>query len=223
MVTRRLASYAGSIDTPPKAAARRGRPPSLTEEQIAEAAIELSNQVGFEALTMRGLATELGVPVMTIYNYVANKNALFDLISDYLLRPIPIPPPDSGSWDERMRALQRSTRSAVGRHIGLRFGTGVGQSTEAARLAEGAMAILADGGFTPEQADLAFAVVFTFMLGQIELDALMNTGGSAGDSIIPSAERDATFEFAFDVMLEGLTRRFASERGPAPTLTGELS
>ena len=200
------APYAGSIDTPPKAAARRGRPPSLTEEQIAEAAIELSNQVGFEALTMRGLATELGVPVMTIYNYVPNKNALFDLISDHLLRPIPIPSADSGSWDERMRALQRSTRAVVGRHIGLRFGTGVGQSAEAARLAEGAMAILSDGGFTPEQADLAFAVVFTFMLGQIELDALMNTG----DSIIPSAGRDATFEFALDVMLEGLTRRFSS-------------
>jgi AcrR family transcriptional regulator len=192
---------------PPKAAARRGRPPSLTEEQIAEAAIELSNQVGFEALTMRGLASELGVPVMTIYNYIPNKHALFDLISDHLLRPIPIPPADSGSWDERMRSLQRSTRAAVGRHIGLRFGTGVGQSAEAARLAEGAMAILADGGFPPEQADLAFAVVFTFMLGQIELDALMNTGADDGESIIPSAERDVAFEFGFDVMIEGLTRR----------------
>ena len=179
----------------------------MTEGQIAEAAIELSNRVGFEALTMRGLAAELGVPVMTIYNYVPNKSALFDLISDYLLRPIPIPPADSGTWDQRMRALQRSTRSAVGRHIGLRFGTGVGQSTEAARLADGAMAILTEGGFTPEQAELAFAVVFTFMLGQIELDALMNTSGTDGESIIPSAERDATFEFAFDVMLEGLSRR----------------
>ena len=158
---------------------------------------------------MRGLAAELGVPVMTIYNYVPNKSALFDLISDHLLGPIPIPPPEAGSWDERMRALQRASRSAVSRHIGLRFGTGVGQSSEAARLAEGTMAILADGGFTPEQADLAFAVLFTFMLGQIELDALMNTtSGAGGDSIIPSAERDATFELAFDVMLDGLARRF---------------
>ena len=106
-----------------------------------------------------------------------------------------------------MRALQRSTRAAVGRHIGLRFGTGVGQSAEAARLADGAMQILRDAGFTPEQADLAFAVVFTFMLGQIELDALMNTGDPDDESIIPSAERDATFELAFDVMLEGLTRK----------------
>jgi AcrR family transcriptional regulator len=181
----------------------------LTEEQIAEAAIALSNRVGFESLTMRGLASELGVPVMTIYNYVPNKSALFDLISDHLLRPIAIPHAAAGSWDERMRALQRSTRSAVGRHIGLRFGTGVGQSAEAARLADGAMSILADGGFTPEQAELAFAVLFTFMLGQIELDALMNTSaGPDAESVIPSAERDSAFEFAFDVMLEGLTRRF---------------
>jgi AcrR family transcriptional regulator len=200
-------------------APRRGRPPSLTEDQIAEAAIELSNRVGFEALTMRGLATELGVPVMTIYNYVPNKSALFDLISDHLLRPIPIPTPDTGSWDERMRALQRSTRSAVGRHIGLRFGTGIGHSGEAARLAEGAMAILVDGGFTAEQADLAFAVLFTFMLGQIELDALMNTPAEPdGSSFASLAERDATFEFAFDVLLEGLARRF-DRPGPGPQMS----
>jgi TetR/AcrR family transcriptional regulator, tetracycline repressor protein len=204
-------AYAGQIVTAHDAAPspRRGRPPSLSEDQIAEAAIRLSNRVGFEALAMRGLATELGVPVMTIYNYVPNKSALFDLISDHLLRPIPIPASDSGPWEERMRALQRSTRTAVGRHIGLRFGTGVGQSAEAARLAEGAMSILIDGGFTPEQADLAFAVLFTFMLGQIELDAIMNTSsGPDSETIIPSAERDETFEFAFDVMLEGLTQRF---------------
>ena len=187
--------------------ARRGRPPSLSEDQIAEAAIAVSNRVGFDGLTMRGLATELGVPVMTIYNYVPNKNALFDLISDHLLRPISIPPPEAGSWEERMRDLQRATRAAVGRHIGLRFGSGVGQSAEAARLAEGAMAILTDAGFDPEQADLAFATLFTFMLGQIELDAIMNSADAEEDTIAPSVQRDEIFEFAFDVMLEGLARR----------------
>jgi AcrR family transcriptional regulator len=189
--------------TPP----RRGRPPSLSEGQIAEAAIALSNRVGFDSLTMRGLATELGVPVMTIYNYVPNKNALFDLISDHLLRPISIPPPEVGSWEARMRDLQRATRAAVGRHIGLRFGSGVGQSAEAARLAEGAMAILTESGFDPEQADLAFATLFTFMLGQIELDAIMNSADAEEDTIAPSVQRDEIFEFAFDVMLEGLARR----------------
>jgi TetR/AcrR family tetracycline transcriptional repressor len=193
--------------TSPTSTPRRGRPPSLSEEQIAEAAIELSNRVGFEGLTMRGLAAELGVPVMTIYNYVPNKNALFDLISDHLLRPIPIPPPEAGSWEERMRHLQRATRAAVGRHIGLRFGTGVGRSAEAARLAEGAMSILADGGFDPAQADLAFATLFTFMLGQIELDAILNRAGGDEESIAPSVQRDEIFELAFDVMLDGLSRR----------------
>ena len=193
--------------TSPTSAPRRGRPPSLSEEQIAEAAIELSNRVGFDSLTMRGLAAELGVPVMTIYNYVPNKNALFDLITDHLLRPIPIPPPEAGSWEERMRDLQRATRAAVGRHIGLRFATGVGQSAEAARLADGAMSILADGGIDPAQADLAFATLFTFMLGQIELDAIMNTAAGDEQSITASMQRDETFEFALDVMFDGLTRR----------------
>jgi AcrR family transcriptional regulator len=205
-----LTAYAGGIATPAEdtPAPRRGRPPSLSEGQIAEAAIELSNRVGLERLTMRGLAADLDVPVMTLYNYVANKQALFDLISDHLLRPVVIPDASTGTWDQRMRVLQRSTRAAVRRHIGLRSGTGVGQSTEAARLADGAMSILADAGFEPDQAELAFATLFTFMLGQIELDALMNAAEDTDGSVTPSVERDRIFEFSFDVMLDGLERRF---------------
>lgn len=198
--------YAADIEDQPRR--RRGRPAVLTESQIAEAALKLSNAVQFENLTMRALAEELGVGVMTIYNYVESKNALFDLISDHLLRPIVIPSAETGSWEERMRVLQRNTRAAVGRHVGLGFRGGVGQSTEAARLVDGVMEILSAGGFDSEQADFAFATLFTFMLGQIELDALMSAGGNddAG-SITPARNRDELFEFGFDVVLDGLKRR----------------
>jgi AcrR family transcriptional regulator len=196
--------------------ARRGRPPSLTEAQIAEAALRLTNLVRFDELTMRGLAAELGVPVMTVYGYVPNKRALFDLITDHVLRPIDIPAADTGSWEERMRALQRETRAAVGQHMGLRSGTAIGQSAEAARLAAGVMSILADGGFDDAQAELAFATLFTFMLGQIELDALMSSLPSTDETatITASVDRDETFEFAFDVIIQGLNARL-KPGGPA--------
>ena len=40
---------------------------------------------------MRTLAQELGVPVMTIYNYVANKDALYELVLNHVLRSIRVP------------------------------------------------------------------------------------------------------------------------------------
>jgi AcrR family transcriptional regulator len=197
------------------AAPRRGRPPSLSEDRIAEAALRLTNLVRFDELTMRGLANELGVPVMTLYGYVPNKRALFDLIADHVLRPISVPPEHVGTWDDRMRTLQRDTREAVGRHMGLRSGNAIGHSSEAARLADGVMAILADGGFQPDDAELAFATLFTFMLGQIELDAILSSVTTTDDelaTIAPSLDRDETFEFAFDVILAGLTDRLRSRR-----------
>jgi AcrR family transcriptional regulator len=169
---------------------------------------------------MRGLAVQLGVPVMTIYNYVPNKRALFDLITDHLLRPIEVPPPAAGSWGVRMRLLQRATRAAVARHTGVRLISGVGQSTEAARLADGALAILADGGFGPADANVAFSTLFTFMLGQLEIDAAAGSLADPGDGLGPfnssSTQRDEVFEFAFDVLIDGLEARLHPTRSEPP-------
>ena len=209
-----VATYAPQIGTardPSQTPPRRGRPPSLTEDQIAETALRLSNKGGFENLSMRGLAAKLGVPVMTIYNYVPNKRALFDLISDHLLRPVEVPPRDAGSWDVRMRILQRATRAAVARHTGVRLSSGAIHSAEAARLAQGAMSILADGGFTPTQAERAFSTLFTFMLGQMEVDAAATRLADHATDPSPfgrtSAEGDDLFEFSFDVLIDGLQAR----------------
>jgi AcrR family transcriptional regulator len=46
---------------------------------------------------MRALARELGVPPMTIYNYVASKEALRELVVNQILREIRIPDVDEGS------------------------------------------------------------------------------------------------------------------------------
>jgi AcrR family transcriptional regulator len=174
---------------------------------------------------MRALAAELGVPVMTIYNYVPNKAALLELVQNHMLRPVRVPPPEVGSWEERMRVLQRDARAAVAPQIGVRFGSGFGSSAEAARLADGVMTILADGGFAPDEAALAFATLFTFMLGQIELDAMANTTKPGPGMALmanarpPRFQPDDVFEFAFDVVLEGLKakrrqRRRASKSAP---------
>jgi AcrR family transcriptional regulator len=191
---------------------RRGRPPSLTVEQIAETALRLTDLMQFDQLSMRQLAAELGVPVMTLYGYVPNKRALFDLIADHVLRPVSVPAGDGNAWEERMWTLQRATRDAVGRHVGLQSGHTIGQSSEAARLADGVMAILADGGFDREEAELAFATLFTFMLGQIELDAILRSTGADDEpvTIAPSLDRDEAFEFGFDAIVAGLKARRTS-------------
>jgi TetR/AcrR family tetracycline transcriptional repressor len=202
--------YRWRIDLTPStnARARRGRPRSLTEEQIVDAAVELARAMPLEDVSMRALAQHVGVPVMTIYNYVANKDALYELVLNHVLRPVQVPEPDEGPWEERLKQLERDARSALGEFPGLSFERR--ESAEGTRLAEGVMSILASAGFTPPDASLAFVALFTFMVGQIDIDVdVARAGGPAAAAVESTAHetqlsRDEIFEFGFDALIEGL-------------------
>ena len=52
----------------------RGRPPTIDREAVLDTAIRLLDAEGVEALTMRRLASELGVSAMAPYRYVGSKD-----------------------------------------------------------------------------------------------------------------------------------------------------
>jgi TetR/AcrR family transcriptional regulator, tetracycline repressor protein len=189
----------------------RGRPPSLTEAQIVDAALKLIRKLGLENLSMRALARELGVPPMTIYNYVPSKEALRELVVNHILAEIRIPDADEGAWEERLRQLEREARRVLSRHPGVSAQLRDGGIVEGARLAEGVLAILRDGGFSSEAAVLCFATIYTYMTGQINLDGMATVldGQSPRASLEGVAHmsqftRDELFEFGFDAIIEGL-------------------
>jgi AcrR family transcriptional regulator len=167
---------------------------------------------------MRALAAELGVPVMTIYNYVPNKDALYDLVVNGVLRSVRVPLPDEGTWEEQLKQLERDARAAMGKFPGLSFDRRGSTSAEGARLAAGVMSILASAGFDDTEASLAFATLFTFMIGQIDVDIdVADTGGAAAAAIrsATSATKlspDEVFEFGFDAVIEGLKSKLESRR-----------
>ena len=195
-------------------ATKRGRPRSLTEEQIVGAAVELARSVPLENVPMRALAEALGVPVMTIYNYVANKDALYELVLNHVLRPVRVPDHEDGTWEDRLKQLERDARNALGEFPGLSFDRR--ESAEGTRLADGVMAILASAGFTPEEAAMAFAALFTFMVGQINVDVdVAGRGGPAAAAVhatvqATNSSRDEIFEFGFDALIEGLKVKLQS-------------
>jgi AcrR family transcriptional regulator len=188
----------------------------LTEAQIVDAAVHLARSARLESVSMRALASELGVPVMTIYNYVPNKDALYDLVVTAVLRDVRVPSPDEGTWEERLKQLERDARRALAEFPGLSLDRG--DSTEGARLAEGVMSILANAGFTSTEASLAFATLFTFMIGQIDVDVeIAEKGGPAaaavqGASKVTRMTPDEIYEFGFDAVIEGLKAKL----GPRP-------
>lgn len=194
---------------PAKGHARPGRPNSLTHDQIIESALGLVGSRRLEDVSMREIAADLDVSVMTLYNYVANKDELNTLAVDHILRTVEIPGHDTGTWQDRMRQLQRNARSAMAHYRGVSLRNGP-QSTEAARLADGVLSILATAGYGKADAARAFTVVYTFMLGQVEVDAFTDPTSDRREATLEAVtpQTDTTtddlFEFGFNVVLGGL-------------------
>jgi AcrR family transcriptional regulator len=184
----------------------------LSEAQIVEAAVRLAGSVRLENVSMRALADELGVPVMTIYNYVSSKDSLYELVMDSALARVRVPSADDGTWEERLKQLEREARAALAHLPGVTIDRR--DSPEGRRLAEGVLSILASAGFDDQQAALAFATLFTFMIGQIDIDIdVAEASASAAVAAVQSTaevtqlSRDEIFEFGFDAVIEGLKAR----------------
>jgi AcrR family transcriptional regulator len=89
---------------------------SLRRQEIVEAAVELADAEGLEAVSMRRLAERLGVGTMTPYSYVADKDELLDLMLDQVSREMLVPEPLPGEWRAALRAIALHTRDAVEAH-----------------------------------------------------------------------------------------------------------
>jgi len=108
-------------------AAPGARKPRFNREQIARTALQIADSQGFEALSMRRVAEELGAGTMTLYYYVRTKEDLLALVEDALMgetsdacEPLP------KTWRPALRKLATATRATYVRHAwALRSFTGV--------------------------------------------------------------------------------------------------
>jgi AcrR family transcriptional regulator len=93
------------------------RRPRFTREQIAAAALAIADAEGFEAVSMRRVAAELGAGTMTLYHYVSNKDDLVALMDDALIGESLIPDAELPTdWRAALTAIARKTRSTFLRH-----------------------------------------------------------------------------------------------------------
>jgi AcrR family transcriptional regulator len=76
----------------------RGPKPTLTLDRIVATAIAIADAEGLEAVSMRRIATALGVGAMSLYRYVPGKAELLDLMLDRVVPVEPVEPvePDAG-------------------------------------------------------------------------------------------------------------------------------
>ncbi len=96
---------------------RKANTPVLTRAQIVAAAIALVDREGLAALSMRRVASELGVGPMTLYYHVPDRAALEDLIFDAVMSEVDFTGDDpAADVEERAMRLGYALRVALLAH-----------------------------------------------------------------------------------------------------------
>ncbi|MEU0808158.1 TetR/AcrR family transcriptional regulator [Streptomyces sp. NPDC005970] len=88
---------------------------TLTPRRIARAAVAIADAEGLDAVTMRRLATDLGVAPMAAYRYVSGKDELLELMVDHVYGEM-TPPEGAKDWRQAARALAQRTRAVLLQH-----------------------------------------------------------------------------------------------------------
>jgi AcrR family transcriptional regulator len=75
----------------------------LSADRIVEVAIEQMRELGYDAVTMRSIARELGTGPASLYAHVANRAELDQLVVGWVCSQWQIPDPEPDRWDEQLR------------------------------------------------------------------------------------------------------------------------
>ena len=208
---------------------RSARTP-LTRERVLQAAIDLADRYGLDALTMRRLGADLGVEAMSLYKHVANKDEILDGIVELVVGEIEVPEEES-DWKEGMRRRAMSARDVLGRHswaLGL-FESRGAMGPALMRYVNAVLGNLRAAGFSIENAVHAFWMLDCYVYGQVLQEANLPFGSAAESAaseepvprdmtsseyphLIEVAEHalrfdygvDSEFEFGLDLILDAL-------------------
>jgi len=217
-------------------AAKAARTP-LSRERILDAAVAIADERGVAAVTMREVASALGVEAMSLYNHVANKETVLDGMVDLVIEQIDLLEV-RGDWREAMHRRAASAREVFERHPWLPLLLDSRQSSGPARLHyyDWVLGVLIEAGFSLDRAASAFSLLDSYIYGF----GIQAANLSGADDMTPEErtevfraaippeqypylnrmtlhameigyDPEADFEFGLALVLDGLERMLAAQ------------
>jgi TetR/AcrR family transcriptional regulator, tetracycline repressor protein len=139
--------------------AAEGERTRLTREAVVDRALVLADKSGLGALTIRKLATELGVTPMALYWHFHGKDELLDGLADQVWSEIDVTVNPSAPWTEQLRGMLNSLVAVLRAHSSaaqllIRSERRPDKLNSASQLnaIEAALGVLLSAGFSPQDA-----------------------------------------------------------------------
>ncbi|MHB8450319.1 MAG: TetR/AcrR family transcriptional regulator [Mycobacteriales bacterium] len=200
--------------------------PWLDRERIVEAAVDVADRDGIDALTLRRLASALGVHPTSIYHYLASKDAILDGVVEWLVAEAGLPT-EVADWRTWVYEFAAALRGLARSHPGafLVFIRRPAEGPVASRHTEAALDAFRRAGFAPSVARLAVAGTALAVLGlaldecppaepwvEPDLTHLSPESHPRTFETVEPVDRDAMWELVLDGLVLGLAHRLRAER-----------
>ena len=212
-----------------------GQPSSrlpLNRDRILAAAVDIADERGVGAVTMREVASRLGVEAMSLYNHVANKDEILDGMADLVAEQFDLPE-DVDDWREAMRRRAVSAHEVFGRHAWapMLFDSRESLGPSRLRYFDWVLGQLTRAGFSIDDAARAFSVLDSYIYGfgiqqfnfSADSDVSTEEMAEAILAYIPAEtypylhrmashamqvgyDAEADFDFGLEIVLDGLER-----------------
>ncbi len=177
---------------------------SISRADIVGAAVRIVEAGGYEEMSIRSLAGDLGVAPMSLYRHIRDKDDLLDEVVDRLLARAWRPAAGQDSWqawviDAAARLRQFLVTQPAALHVYLRHPV---VSPAAVERMGAMMGVLRRAGLDEAGARSAYGAVHTYTIGFAALEA--SRAGSAGDQDISSLAHQLAAYTTAGQFMEGL-------------------
>ncbi len=212
---------------------RKAQREVLSRDRVLVAAVELADEHGLDAVSMRRVGESLGVEAMSLYRHVRNKDDLLDGMVDAVIAQFP-ERDDALDWRESLRTLVRGSHGVLLAHPWVAALATSRPAVGPARLrfVDAVLGTLIAGGCSPQLAhDAMHAVevhVFAFTLQELRLQVGASAHGYPLDAVLGEAalyphlaatlatathDHLAEFEFVLELLIVGIERAIATSGG----------
>ncbi|HKP61309.1 MAG TPA: TetR/AcrR family transcriptional regulator C-terminal domain-containing protein [Polyangiales bacterium] len=151
------------------------RQPRLSRQKIAEATVRLADAEGFEAVSMRRVARELGGSTMSLYYYVKTRAELMALMDDALMGELLLPSVSKGP--RALLEIALATADMLRRHpwalVAMR---GAPPGPNALRHTEQCLETLAESELSSKEKLTLLAMIDDYVFGYALREAEAHTG-----------------------------------------------
>jgi AcrR family transcriptional regulator len=150
---------------------RRGAE-GLGPAAVVEAGLQVLDEVGLAAFSMRGVADRLKTYPTTLYWHVGNRAALLAAVLDRVLSEMVVPDPATGPWTTWLRKLAREYRRVIHCHpnAGMLVASELQRGSVAMHLVELILGVLAGAGFRGRRLAAAYNVYVGSVTGWVAIE-----------------------------------------------------